>query len=210
MKKSKVNSVVEVEVANALINNPDCTAKELKKAVEKALRKRGKSYNYKFTERTYLNLRNRLLPNAGPTGLDNPWSIGATAEYRQYFRPESIPILIQVQGRFNDEYATEEAKVFTIRHAMWIVQLEPWLASILSDEDEEDRDNIILAVAGMYARSQRVSALIGEKQFDTSELDMEFSRCREPYEFDKVGGKNTLQNMLKEQRLKEKKHERTH
>ena len=80
MKKKKIaNGIVEKQVADALLDNPGYTAPELKRVVEKNLKQKG--YNYRFTERTYLNIKKRLLPNLGAKPEDRPWSIGSCIKY---------------------------------------------------------------------------------------------------------------------------------
>jgi len=93
-KKIMVNEVVKKAVANFLVDNPDPTARELKKAVEKSLNDKG--YNYKFTERTYLNLKKELGPNASPTAIDAPWTIGVSV--KADIPADIIPKLIEWQA----------------------------------------------------------------------------------------------------------------
>jgi hypothetical protein len=90
--KKKVTEAVEKRVAALLVQDREYTAKELKREVEKSLKKDGK--NYKFTERTYNNIKNRILPNISSNNpLDKEWSLGACEEYRI---PNSlVPLLIE-------------------------------------------------------------------------------------------------------------------
>ena len=113
-KRRRVNEIVKNEAASVLLDNPHPTANELKREVEKRLKKKG--YNYKFTQRTYLNIKNEILPNLGDKPIDQPWSIGAFTEYHDKLSLDSIPILIKM-NQFKG------LQKFSIRQAIWASRL---------------------------------------------------------------------------------------
>ncbi len=161
-RKRMVNRIVKDEVASVLLDKPNSTAIELKREVEKRLKKKG--YNYKFTDRTYLNIKNGLLPNLGDKPIDQPWGIGACAEYYDRISPESIPILMRVEQ-------LKGLQTFSIRQAIWVLRLYPLIMETYNNEDEKFKEDI-WAWSLVYAHMERVSELTNSK-LDTSELDQE-------------------------------------
>ena len=126
---------------------------------EKRLKKQG--YNYKFTERTYLNIKNELLPNLSDKPIDQPWSIGACAEYYSRISPESIPILMKINE-------IKGLQKFSIRQAIWVSRLYPLILETYKEDEKFTED--IWTWSSAYAHFERVSELTGSK-LDTSELD---------------------------------------
>lgn len=158
-KKKMVNGIVKETVASVLLEELDSTAIELKREVEKRLKEKG--YNYKFTDRTYLNIKNRLLPNLGDKPIDQPWSIGACAEYYDRIPPESIPILIKINE-------LKGLRKFSIRQAIWTLRLYPLIVKTYNEKEKFEED--IWLWPSAYAHVERVSELTNSK-LDTSELD---------------------------------------
>ena len=91
--KMIVNRVVESEIARFLLENPDYTAVELKRKVERSLKQKG--FNYKFTDRTYLNKKKEFALNIDKENpLDKSWTVGACIKYD--ISPDVIPVLIKI------------------------------------------------------------------------------------------------------------------
>ncbi len=152
--------MVKDEAASVLLDKRTSTAFELKREVEKRLKKKG--YNYKFTDRTYLNIKNSLLPNLGDKPIEQPWGIGACAEYYDRISPESIPILMRVEQ-------LKGLQTFSIRQAIWVSRLYPLIMETYNNEDEKFKVDI-WAWSSTYAHMERVSEMTNSK-LDTSELD---------------------------------------
>ena len=165
MKKKIVNKIVEGQVANALLDNPDYTAPELKKIVEKMLKEKG--YNYRFTERTYLNIKKMLLPALGPRPEDKPWSAGCCIK-------EDISLnvvmpyqhLLLTSGRF-----------LTIRRARWYSKLYPELFPLLEKaypQQPSRNQRQLHQIASFYTRMEQIAEISGEVYPDTRDLDNTF------------------------------------
>lgn len=159
-RKKMVNKIVRDEAASVLLDKPKSTAIELKREVEKRLKKKG--YNYKFTDRTYLNIKNELLPNLGDKPIDQPWGVGTCAEYYDRISPESIPKLMKMKQ-------LKGLRTFSIRQAIWVVRLYPLILENYNNEDDKFREDI-WAWSSTYAHMERVSELTSSK-LDTSELE---------------------------------------
>lgn len=157
--KQKVTEVVEKKVAAFLLKDPEYTAKNLKREVEKALREDGKTY--KFTERTYNNIKNRILPNITKDNpLDQKWSIGACE--KNNIPDDMIPLLMEqmkVFRRFDElkkqlphlSYAELEAlpseqtegyfeleRPLTVRAARWMARLKPLVDKLIEKYKNDD------------------------------------------------------------------------
>ena len=121
----RVNAIVtqdiEEKVAALLIIDSNLTAKYIKSAVEQELKTEGKSYQ--FTERTYSNIKNKILPKLR---IDNPleqtWYIGACKANN--IPSNIIPFLIELlqihwkRATYGDH--DDGPSKITVRQAMWI------------------------------------------------------------------------------------------
>lgn len=201
-KKRMVNREVKDTAADILLNNPSLTAKDLKKEVEKSLKEKG--YNYHFTERTYLNIRNELLPNIGDKPIDKPWSIGACEKYN--IPSDFIPILIQIQQARElmiQQFHIQLGQI-SIRQAKWFVRLYPSVQSLVekhhkvvgfaiyrlllvaTKEDVKHHEIInqinkeaavfilLIILVRYYALKEHISEITKEDSPDTSELDSRY------------------------------------
>ena len=163
MKKKKIaNGIVESEVADALLDNPKYTAGELKRIVEKELKRRG--YNYRFTERTYLNIKNRLLPNLGEKPMDRPWTIGCCIKYD--ISPDVIVPHQQQLLTLN--------RFLTIRRARWYSKLHPVIFPLLEKAypQQPSQNQLRLhQISSFYTRMEQIAEISGEDYPDTRVLD---------------------------------------
>lgn len=166
MKRKIVNKLVEAQVADALLDNPDYTAPELKKVVDKGLKQKG--YNYRFTERTYLNIKKMLLPGLRPGPEDSPWSVGCCI--KEDISPDVVlPIqqqLLHYDGRF-----------LTIRRARWYSKLYPLLFPLLEKAypGQPSQNQLRLhQIASFYTRMEQIAEISGEVYPDTRALDNTF------------------------------------
>lgn len=142
-----VNDVVRNAVAEALLVNPEYTARELKREAEKILRQKG--FNYKYTERTYLNLKKELSPKAGPTDLDKPWTIGCCVKAN--IPAEMIPKLL-----WEKEFLQKHPPKITGKHRKIIIdQISKMNLQITVDDFEKiyQRNHALtIRVAQWYAK----------------------------------------------------------
>ena len=103
--------------------------------------------------------------------IDKTWSLGACRDYPQYFPPNSVSFLWSFIGYECQMYAHNDIiylPKFSIRKAIWMVRLEPFLGKfILSDNDFFTID----VISGIYSSGELASETMGEDKFDSSELD---------------------------------------
>lgn len=202
MRKKIVNGVVRDTVVNVLLENSDYTAGELKHLAEKALKQKG--YNYKFTERTYLNLKKELSPNIGPTELDKPWTVGSCVKAN--IPGDMIPLLLAeqkrglkakearlsnsrwdftIKGKKLSERELEdftqhlaERAILTIRQGQWLAKLYPVLiGSALKQYPNNPliQANSIIVKAKLYAHREQVAEILNSASYpDTSDIDSHF------------------------------------
>jgi hypothetical protein len=162
--KKRVTNVTRAQVAKLLLKNPDYTAKGLKKEVEKLLNRK-----YRYTERTYLNIKKELLANFRDDVKDKPWTIGSCIKCD--IPANIIPLLSTIQG-----YATKYDKPLTSRTAQWIGKLYQ-LAMDTEEIQAIYNDNrigfavFVLRVAEQYAEKERVADMMEEPFPDTGDLD---------------------------------------
>lgn len=180
-KKRMVNGIVENQVTVALLENPDSSAPELKRNVEKELKKKG--YNYRFTERTYLNIKKALLPNLGPEPIDQPWTVGACIKYD--IPAQFIPLLLNEQKKglefktkYFDTHDNTQADKFnillTVREARWFVKLYPGIIELAKKQYPDDTQmqvNCVVVLARQYARRERVAKILGKDYPETKDID---------------------------------------
>jgi hypothetical protein len=131
-KRRNVDSLVEKEVADLLLKNPDFTGEELKRKVEKNL----KSFHYNFTERTYQNIKSKLLPNINKyKELDRPWSIGATIKE---VSNDALPSIIEIQTLAKMLFRNQ----ISVRQARWFGYFYPLIGSLT--------ENINMNIPGLF------------------------------------------------------------
>jgi len=196
--KKKVTETVERKVAALLLQDPQFSARYLKREAEKALKKEGKSYN--FTERTYSTIKKRILPNISPDDpLDQKWSIGICEENN--IPDYMIPLIIEKiklfdiireylgsswQGHPHDDdgWLEIEWPPISIRMARWMSRLKSAVDMLIDEyknlkpeppRTNKERDSIIYwllyNIAQVYARTERINSSLGNTYFDTSETD---------------------------------------
>lgn len=188
-KKRMVNDLIRGIVGRVLLQNPDCTAGELKKATERELKRR-RYKDYRFTERTYLNLKKEIAPNIGPKPEDVPWTVGSCIAYgipgdlipllleEQKHRLESRAELIALASKsgYDPEYARDVTghEVLTIRQAKWFCRLHPTVSELAKrlfpGEPEKQRSRLSI-VSSQYARREQVAQLLDKAHPDTADID---------------------------------------
>jgi hypothetical protein len=112
--------------------------------------------------------------NKQPSELDQPWSIGANAQYN--IPPDIIPVLIRLQ-RFR---RTNQRKggwgELTIREARWFARLYPVAEPIGNKTliDDNGRLWLLSLIVSCYVQRERISEQMNEQYPNTSELDRLF------------------------------------
>ncbi|MBN1369959.1 MAG: hypothetical protein JW954_06975 [Dehalococcoidaceae bacterium] len=131
--KKETSEVIEGHVAKLLVRNRKYTAKELKDKVEHELGGR-----YSFTERTYLNIKNKLLKDFSEDPIDAPWSVGACLKFD--IPGEIVPLLLEVKRNIPLE------EIFTIRTAQWVAKLH----NLIPDRKDLSHLYYISTYYGLY------------------------------------------------------------
>jgi len=160
-KRKKVNPIVRNEVANVLVVNREVTGQELKRLVEKSLKRKG--FIFSYTVRTYQNIKNQL--GAPLRGFDKPWSLGT------YVPPADIAPLISLQKQL-----FAYGRYLTTRRARWYAVLYPVLAPIIEQAypgDNAQNELRIMQIASFYCRKEQI-AEVNDIALDTSKLDSIF------------------------------------
>lgn len=116
--------------------------------------------------------------------LDEPWTLSSCSDYPTFFPPDSIPIILHYKDcldqlppeaqRTHKEFFGLPMSDIPIRHAIWIVRLQPiinHLSPKLMIDDEPLPDTFPLVIAAMYAMTEMASELLGEGHFDSHDLD---------------------------------------
>ena len=151
MKAKKSNTkVIKGLVTDLLVENRDYTAREIKQKVEKMLK--GK---YHFTERTYQNIKKKLLLEFSDDPIDMLWSVGVCVKYE--IPGDVIPLLLEVKRSIPPD------EILTIRTAQWIAKLH----TIIKDRTDLSHLYYISTYYGLY---ERICAL-AQITFNTSKPD---------------------------------------
>ena len=161
-KRKNVDSVVTREVAAFLLDNPGYTGKDLKKNIERSLKRKGLNYN--FTERTYQNIKAKIWPNIGDSTLDKPWDMGSLNH--NPIPSESIPILLSLQN----SKRSEGQPMMTVREAKWLSRLYSLGQFVGTGSDRLQSANVMATRAQAYALREKVCEVAGV-DCDTSDLD---------------------------------------
>jgi len=123
------------------------------------------------TEETLMRMISEAR-NKQPSELDQPWSIGACAQYN--IPPDIIPVLIKIQQfRARSEFKILQQEL-TIREARWFARLHPVVETLTRKQfpyDPEARLRFLSLIVSCYVQRERVSELMNEQYPDTSELD---------------------------------------
>jgi len=113
--------------------------------------------------------------NQQPIDLDQPWSIGACAQYN--IPPDIIPVLISLQ-KFKTPSGKEcSLGQITIREAQWVARLYPsaeLLINKLINKEIIDNDGslwLLSIIVNGYVQRERVSEQMNELYPNTSDLD---------------------------------------
>lgn len=186
-KRRNVDNPVRKEVATFLLDNPGYTGKDLKKNVERSLKRKGLHYN--FSERTYQNIKTEISHNIGDNTLDKPWDMGSLND--NPISSESIPILLSLQN----SKRSEGQLMITVREAKWLSRLYSLGQFVDTSSDRLQSVNTMATWAQAYAVREKVCELAGI-DCDTSDLDRgllgDFSASLEKWEWrylvDAIGG----------------------
>lgn len=165
-KRKNVDNLVRKEVATFLLDNPDYTGSDLKKKVEKSLKRKGLHYN--FSERTYQNIKSEISPNLDDAALDRPWDMGSLND--NPIPLESIAILLSLQN----SKRSEGQLMITVREAKWLSRLYSLGQFVGTGSDRLQSVNTMVTWAQAYALREKVCKVVGI-DCDTSDLDQNLS-----------------------------------
>jgi len=109
--------------------------------------------------------------NQQPSDLDQPWSIGACAQYN--IPPDIIPVLIQLQKMNAPDYKEGLLGEVTIREARWVAQLFPVADPVINKTfiGDEERLQLLSLIVSCYVERERVSEQMNEQYPNTFDLD---------------------------------------
>ena len=122
------------------------------------------------TEETLMRMISEAR-NQQPSELDQPWSIGACAQYN--IPPAIIPVLIRIQELKASGDIVGLLRVVTIREAQWVARLFPVAEPVINKTFSVDQDRLLLLslIVSCYMEKERVSQQMNEQYPNTSELD---------------------------------------
>ena len=112
--------------------------------------------------------------NKQPSEIDQPWSIGANAQYN--IPPDIIPVLIRLQRFRRTNQRKGEWGELTIREARWFARLYPVAEPIVNKTliDDNGRLWLLSLIITCYVQRERVSEQMNEQYPNTSDLDRLF------------------------------------
>ncbi len=175
-RRRNVDVRVKEEVAKLLLENPGYTGRDLKRKAEKSL----KRFRYKFTDRTYQNIKAELGPNIKKDNpLDKPWTILSLKNFP--ISPDAIPILLEIQNsnsirkvvRTNDVKTRKESfveYVFTNRQAIWVSRLFHTIRTFYSTKTISEIAGKVYEWARAYSEQERLSEVM-KTEVDSAYLD---------------------------------------
>ena len=204
--KKRVTETVKKQVAALLVNDRELSAPELKSKTEKTL----KGKKYRFTVRTYSNIKKNILPNIDPNeAIDQEWSIGGCEENQ--IPDRMIPLLMEnakviwrakkwgepyehLSDKEYDAYmATHDVDCpeefmaipisLKIRQARWMSRLNPLVDKLIEKYKNDKIDPeltgrgkytlfwLLYDVAETYADMEKINKALGNKHFNTDEID---------------------------------------
>ena len=106
--------------------------------------------------------------------IDEPWTLAACRDYPTFFPPSSLLFLMKMQEEaktFVDVFTNIRSQGYSIRTAIWIVRLQPLVKEYFEPSDLKEEYMTLANVAQAYSTAERVSEIMGEPTFDTSDLD---------------------------------------
>ena len=109
--------------------------------------------------------------NQQPSEFDQPWSIGACAQYN--IPPDIIPVLIRMQRNRTPRQRKDVVRELTIREAKWFAQLFPVADPVVNKIFVGDGGRLWLLslIVSCYVQRERVSEQMNEQYPNTSDLD---------------------------------------
>ncbi len=118
--------------------------------------------------------------NQQPSDLDQPWSIGACAQYN--IPSDIIPVLISLQKLKVSSGKEVSLGQITIREAQWVARLYPAAEQLINKEiiDNDGRLWLLSIIVSGYVQRERVSEQMNEQYPNTSDLDRLYFANEDP------------------------------
>ena len=119
--------------------------------------------------------------NQLPSELDQPWSIGACAQYN--IPPDIIPVLISLQKLKAPGEGDGVLGKITVREARWVARLFPVAEPLVNKTfvDDESRLWWLSVIVSSYVQRERVSEQMNEQYPNTSDLDGLYFANEDPF-----------------------------
>jgi len=151
--------------------NLDWLPKQIKEEVQKILGpRRSKNYTYPGLRLVQSYIKG-FKDNIGRLGdEDKPWSVAASVHY-------GLPAEVTKDLFDIWRYSLAIDRPITIRQAKWIVYIRNLFQSIStgnSHSDKVNRNLWLIRQSWLYSTLERASRIMGEKYFDTANLDASF------------------------------------
>jgi hypothetical protein len=111
--------------------------------------------------------------NREPNPLEKSWGLGILSKNKDDFPPELISVIIEMKKlKMRDDW--EGSRDLTIRQAQWIARLYPLIKEIHSRKySNKDCLLMVWMISDIYAKREEMDEIVGEKYFDSSDLDEE-------------------------------------
>jgi hypothetical protein len=172
-----VKLTVSEILSEARKTNTKMTAPALKKTTEAKLKKQG--WNIKYTDRTYLKIKDEVEANLELNGLDAPWSIGSCLVIG--ISTESIPVLLDIKRLLSNPHETFKKVPLTNRMARWINLLWKGVFEITKQQPNENESQLtirrleyVTEIGMQYSFKELMAKSTVDNIFDTTDLDKLF------------------------------------
>ena len=122
------------------------------------------------TEETLIRMASEAR-NKQASDLDQPWDIGACAQYN--IPPDIIPVLIKLQTLKASGDKESLPGEITIREAQWVARLYPVAEPVINKSfiDDGGRLGLLSLIVSSYVQRERVNEQMNEQYPNTSDLD---------------------------------------
>lgn len=122
------------------------------------------------TEETLIRMVSEAR-NKQASELDQPWSIGACAQYN--IPPDIVPVLVKLQKLKASSDKESQPGEITIREAQWVARLYPVAEPVINKAfiNDDGRLWLLSIIVSSYVQRERVSEQMNEQHPNTSDLD---------------------------------------
>ncbi len=194
----KITNQIQQLIVDAYLEHPDWVAKQVQKAVDDEVRRKGlatQGPGLSAVQKKLAAYRSSFNKQASLKTFKTPWSLGSLCD--DDISPDATPVILAVQKL---RRLQEEAPL-TVPEARWVARLYRFVHPILETDAlhsavNEDKLNDLSIWAQWYA-ARELAAKVANIPLDTSDFDLAMAAGRMEIIAKFIGTTNTVSEVVK-------------